>query len=73
MTSSMPFRSAGWPTRPRPWVAEHDVQVQFESLHGVLVLAALAWLLGRTGWSESRRTRLLAVAIGAALTASLTG
>jgi hypothetical protein len=51
------------------------------SLHGVLVpLPALAWLLGRTGWSESRRTRAMAIAatcyalaIGVALTASLTG
>jgi hypothetical protein len=34
------------------------------SLHGVLVLPALAWLLARTGWSESRRTRTVAVAAG---------
>ena len=32
------------------------------SLHGVLVLPALAWLLGRLQWSEPRRTRALAVA-----------
>jgi len=32
------------------------------SLHGVLVLPALAWLLGRTGWSEARRTRVVALA-----------
>jgi hypothetical protein len=50
------------------------------SLHGVLVLPALAWLLGRTGWSESRRTRSVALAticyaaaIGGALVLSLAG
>ena len=50
------------------------------SLHGILVLPALAWLLLRTGWSESRRTRAVAlaaacyaVAIGGALIASLMG
>jgi hypothetical protein len=50
------------------------------SLHGVLVLPALAWLLGRTGWSESRRTRSVALAaicyaaaIGGALILSLAG
>jgi hypothetical protein len=50
------------------------------SLHGVLVLPALAWLLARTDWSESRRTRAMAVAaagyavaICAALTVSLAG
>jgi hypothetical protein len=50
------------------------------SLHRILVLPSLAWLLGRTGWSESRRTRAMAIAaacsalaIGAALIASLTG
>jgi hypothetical protein len=32
------------------------------SLHGVLVLPALAWLLSLTGWSEARRTRAVAVA-----------
>jgi hypothetical protein len=48
------------------------------SLHGVLVLPALAWLLGRTGWTESRRSRTVAlavscyaIAIGGALIASL--
>jgi hypothetical protein len=34
------------------------------SLHGVLVLPALAWLLSFTGWDEARRAR--AVAFGAA-------
>ena len=32
------------------------------SLHGVLVLPALAWLLSFTGWDEARRTRIVAVA-----------
>ena len=32
------------------------------SLHGVLVLPALAWLLGRTNWSETGRTRIVALA-----------
>jgi hypothetical protein len=32
------------------------------SLHGVLVLPAVAWLVARTGWSETRRTRVVAVA-----------
>jgi hypothetical protein len=33
------------------------------SLHGILVLPALAWLLGRTGWDEARRTRVVALAV----------
>jgi hypothetical protein len=33
------------------------------SLHGVLVLPALAWLLSFTGWDEPRRTRIVAVAV----------
>jgi hypothetical protein len=44
------------------------------SLHGVLVLPALAWLLGRTGWSEQRRTRIVAAAAvgyGLAIVAAL--
>jgi hypothetical protein len=44
------------------------------SLHGVLVLPAVAWLLGRTGWSETRRTRAVALAValyGAAIVAAL--
>ncbi|MGW4636905.1 hypothetical protein ACWEN6_00165 [Sphaerisporangium sp. NPDC004334] len=48
------------------------------SLHGVLVLPALAWLLGRTRWDEPRRTRVVALAaagygfaIGGALLLSL--
>jgi len=48
------------------------------SLHGVLVLPALAWLLGRTGWSEPRRVRVVrlavagyALAIAAALAVSV--
>ncbi|WP_407640313.1 hypothetical protein [Actinacidiphila rubida] len=32
------------------------------SLHAVLVLPALAWLLSRTGWSARRRERLVGVA-----------
>jgi hypothetical protein len=35
------------------------------SLHGVLVLPALAWLLARLPWPESRRTRVVAAAVGA--------
>ena len=49
------------------------------SLHGVLVLPALAWLLSFTAWDERRRTRIVAVgvagygiAIAAALAYSLT-
>lgn len=34
------------------------------SLHAVLVLPALAWLLSRTSWSERARRRTVAVAIG---------
>ncbi|MFF0225125.1 hypothetical protein [Streptomyces sp. NPDC004629] len=34
------------------------------SLHAVLVLPALAWLLSRTPWSERARRRTVAVAIG---------
>jgi hypothetical protein len=44
------------------------------SLHGVLVLPAVAWLLGRIGWSETRRTRAVALAVtlyGAAIVAAL--
>lgn len=33
------------------------------ALHAILVLPALAWLLGRTGWSERRRVRWVATAI----------
>ncbi|MFJ9407383.1 hypothetical protein [Streptomyces sp. NPDC101393] len=50
------------------------------SLHGILVLPALAWLSARTHWSEERRTRLVAlgacaygVAICGALALSLVG
>lgn len=39
------------------------------SLHAVLVLPALAWLLSRTQWSETLRRRLLYAAIGAYVTA----
>ncbi|MEU5045655.1 hypothetical protein [Streptomyces griseorubiginosus] len=39
------------------------------SLHAVLVLPALAWLLSRTRWSEALRRRLLYAAIGAYVTA----
>jgi hypothetical protein len=44
------------------------------SLHGVLVLPALAWLLSRVNWSEPRRTRLVVLATagyGAAIAAAL--
>ena len=50
------------------------------SLHGVLVLPTIAWLLSLTTWSEARRTRVVAlavagygVAIAGALALSLTG
>jgi hypothetical protein len=50
------------------------------SLHGVLVLPAIAWLLSFTDWDEARRTRVAAiaaagygVAIAAALAYSLLG
>ncbi|MFC4588656.1 hypothetical protein [Sphaerisporangium corydalis] len=49
------------------------------SLHGILVLPALAWLLTRTSWTEHRRTRIVAlaatcygIAIAGALLLSLT-
>lgn len=45
--------------------AYHDVgflkPVHGLSLHGVLVLPALAWLLSRTTWDESRRTQVVAI------------
>ncbi|MFG2946149.1 hypothetical protein [Streptomyces adustus] len=34
------------------------------SLHAVLVLPALAWLLSRTSWSEQVRHRIVAVGVG---------
>ncbi|MER7929855.1 hypothetical protein ABTY96_43140 [Streptomyces sp. NPDC096057] len=34
------------------------------SLHAVLVLPALAWLLSRTSWSEAVRLRVVTVAVG---------
>lgn len=34
------------------------------SLHAVLVLPALAWLLSRTSWSEEVRRRIVTVAVG---------
>ncbi|MET8471118.1 hypothetical protein ABZY90_35095 [Streptomyces sp. NPDC006422] len=34
------------------------------SLHAVLVLPALAWLMSRTTWSERRRTHIMYVACG---------
>jgi hypothetical protein len=50
------------------------------SLHGVLVLPGLAWLLSRVRWSEARRTRAVAlaaagyaIAIAGALVLSITG
>ncbi|MER5756601.1 hypothetical protein [Streptomyces sp. NPDC002088] len=39
------------------------------SLHAVLALPALAWLLSRTPWSESARRRILAMAVGCYATA----
>ncbi|WP_037620327.1 hypothetical protein [Streptomyces aureus] len=33
------------------------------SLHAVLVLPALAWLLARTGWSQERRERIVRAAV----------
>lgn len=58
--------------------AYHDVgflkPVHGVSLHGVLVLPALAWLLSFTGWDERRRTRAVAAAVacyGAAIAAAL--
>ncbi|MET9385382.1 hypothetical protein ABZY09_31000 [Streptomyces sp. NPDC002928] len=39
------------------------------SLHAVLVLPALAWLLSRTPWSESVRRRIVAMAVGCYATA----
>ncbi|MGK3938525.1 hypothetical protein ABK046_08840 [Streptomyces caeruleatus] len=41
------------------------------SLHAVLVLPALAWLLSRTSWSEPLRRRILYAAIGAYVAAVL--
>ncbi|WNM36461.1 hypothetical protein RKE30_09605 [Streptomyces sp. Li-HN-5-11] len=35
------------------------------SLHAVLVLPALAWLLSRTSWSEQVRRRIVTAAVGA--------
>jgi len=35
------------------------------SLHGILVLPAVAWLIGRTGWPESRQTRVVWLAVAA--------
>ena len=35
------------------------------TLHGVLVLPGLAWLLARTSWDESRRLRLVAAGVAA--------
>jgi hypothetical protein len=34
------------------------------SLHGVLILPAIAWLLGRLRWPESRRVRVVVWAVG---------
>lgn len=34
------------------------------SLHAVLVLPALAWLLSRTSWSARTRLRMMYVAVG---------
>jgi hypothetical protein len=46
----------------------HDIgflkPVHAVSLHGVLVLPALAWLLSLGSWDESRRTRVMALAAG---------
>jgi hypothetical protein len=62
--------------------AYHDIgflkPVHGLSLHGVLVLPVVAWLLSLSGWDEARRTRVVAlaaagygVAIAAALAYSL--
>lgn len=34
------------------------------SLHALLVLPALAWLLSRTSWSETARRRIVTAAVG---------
>ncbi|MCX4765435.1 hypothetical protein OG562_31580 [Streptomyces sp. NBC_01275] len=39
------------------------------SLHAVLVLPALAWMLSRTSWSETVRRRIVAAAVGCYATA----
>ncbi|GLY88117.1 hypothetical protein [Actinoallomurus iriomotensis] len=48
--------------------AYHDLgflkPVHGVSLHGILVLPALAWLSSRTSWDEARRTRVVAIAAG---------
>jgi hypothetical protein len=31
-------------------------------MHGILVLPALAWMLSFTGWSESRRVKVMVAA-----------
>jgi ABC-type thiamin/hydroxymethylpyrimidine transport system permease subunit len=41
------------------------------TLHGVLVLPAVAWLLGRTSWSESRRLRVIGAGVAAYAVAAL--
>lgn len=40
----------------------------FVTLHAVLVLPALAWLLARTSWEERRRLRVVTAAVAAYLT-----
>jgi hypothetical protein len=45
------------------------------SLHGVLVLPALAWMLSFTDWDEARRTRVVAFSVagyGLAILVALT-
>lgn len=37
------------------------------TMHGILVLPVLAWLAARTGWSEARRVRLVALGCAAYL------
>jgi hypothetical protein len=41
------------------------------SLHAVLVLPALAWLLSRTSWSEAVRRRTVTVAVGCYVVAAV--
>jgi hypothetical protein len=41
------------------------------TLHGVLVLPALAWLLARTSWDEPRRVRVVTLAVTAYVAAAL--
>jgi len=66
------------PTQPHSTaqsaVRAQGAYVHGASLHGVLVLPAVAWLLSFTGWDEARRTRVVALAAtgyGLAIAAAL--